>query len=299
MHALIPLFLVTSGFLTPAFGQLETIGLTTSGVTPTTTSTSLSSTVISTSSSSSTTSSTSSTLTTTSSSATITEDPLVLTTIFTQPSGCAGGMTQIPAWSTELWQNVINPVPTMTLSSCYPSQFYYSAVATTILPPFKQLVCPKDWEAYNVTDTYIVCCPYDYEVYLPNYHNPTRPGLGAVCSSSIWPNVLMDVTSYDAAGSSTVTFTSAGYNGPIVFATAFDGTLATAVVSSMPSTSTYMSTTSTSTSTSPSGATSTSSSQSRTATTASGTARMLPVAPMWLLFFWLLILCFCYRGCCH
>lgn len=68
-------------------------------------------------------------------------------------------MTEIAAWSTELWQNIVNPVPTMTLSSCYPSQFYYSAVATSVLPPYKQLVCPQDWETYNVTDTYIVCCP--------------------------------------------------------------------------------------------------------------------------------------------
>ena len=68
-------------------------------------------------------------------------------------------MTQVASWSTELWQNIVNPVPTLTLTSCYPSQFYYSAVATAMLPPYKQLVCPENWETYNATETDIICCP--------------------------------------------------------------------------------------------------------------------------------------------
>ncbi|OJZ90248.1 hypothetical protein ASPFODRAFT_77471 [Aspergillus luchuensis CBS 106.47] len=229
MHLVLRLFLVTSWILIPVFGQLETIGLTTSGVTPTST---LLSTANPTSSLSSPPTSATPSLTTTSPSVTNSGDSLVLTTVFTQPPGCAGGMTEIPAWSTELWQNIVNPVSTMTLSSCYPSQFYYSAIATRILPPYKQLVCPEDWETYNVTDTYIICCPSNYGVYMPNYQNSTRPGLGAVCTSSIWPDVLMDITSYDSAGSVTVIPTIAGDDGALVFATAFDGTKATAVASS-------------------------------------------------------------------
>jgi hypothetical protein len=65
----------------------------------------------------------------------------------------------VPSWTGELWQNIVNPVPTLTLTSCYPSQFYYSAVATVSLPPFTQLVCPQNWETYNVTESYIICCP--------------------------------------------------------------------------------------------------------------------------------------------
>ncbi|EAW10035.1 CFEM domain-containing protein [Aspergillus clavatus NRRL 1] len=125
----------------------------------------------------------------------------------------------------------------MTLSSCYPSQFYYSAVGTTTLPPYVQLVCPQDWETYNVTDTYIICCPGGYGVYAPNYQDTARPGLGAVCTSSIWPNVLMDTTSYDSTGSATVIPTVAGDDGVLVFATAFDGTKATSVGSSTSSSS--------------------------------------------------------------
>ncbi|RAH85841.1 hypothetical protein BO86DRAFT_437116 [Aspergillus japonicus CBS 114.51] len=235
MYAILRLAFL-SLFISPlAWAQLETIDIITSGI-PRTSSTS-STDSPSTSSSTSTPSSTSSTSaplptslpSTTTATTTTPNNPLDLTTIFTQPSDCAGGITAIAAWSTELWQNIINPAPTLTLSSCYPSQFYYSATTTTILPPYTQLVCPLDWEAYNLTETYLVCCPSGYGVYLPNYHNPTRPGLGAVCTSSVWPSVLMDITSYDAAGKVTVVPTSAGQDGTLVFATAFDGTVATVV----------------------------------------------------------------------
>ncbi|PYH85074.1 hypothetical protein BO82DRAFT_381106 [Aspergillus uvarum CBS 121591] len=230
MYSISRLLCLTLGVFPPVFAQLETIGVTTSGVTPTS---SVSSTIISTASSlSSSTVSAFPSFTTASPSVITPGDPLVLTTVFTQPSGCAGGMTEIPAWSTELWQNIVNPVPTLTLSSCYPSQFFYSAVATSVLPPYKQLVCPQDWETYNITDTYIVCCPSNYGVYMPNYQDSTRPGLGAICTSSIWPNVLMDVTSYDTAGSATVIPTIADDDGALVFATGFDGTRATAIASS-------------------------------------------------------------------
>lgn len=162
MHAISRMILLALGSLPLVLGQLETIGVITSGVIPLSSthsrsSTSLTSTVSSSSAPSS--SSTVTPFTTPAPNETTPGNPLVLTTVFTQPSGCSGGMTEIAAWSTELWQNIVNPVPTLTLSSCYPSQFYYSAVATTTLPPYTQLVCPEDWETYNVTDTYIICCP--------------------------------------------------------------------------------------------------------------------------------------------
>lgn len=69
-------------------------------------------------------------------------------------------------------------------------------------------------------------------VYAPNYHNNTdRPGLGAVCYSTIWPHELMDITSYDATALATTIYTSAGEDMMMVFATAFDGTLASVIVS--------------------------------------------------------------------
>jgi hypothetical protein len=71
-----------------------------------------------------------------------------------------------------------------------------------------------------------------YMVYAPHYHNNTdHPGLGAVCYSTIWPRELMDITSYDATALATTIYTSAGEDMTMVFATAFDGTLASVIVS--------------------------------------------------------------------
>ncbi|AEO69545.1 uncharacterized protein THITE_2131146 [Thermothielavioides terrestris NRRL 8126] len=202
--------------------------------------------------------------------ATTTDDPLILTTIFTQPTDCATGITEIAAWSTELWQNIVNPVPSLTFSSCYPSQFYYSAVATSVLPPFKKLVCPLNWESYQVNSTYLICCPSGYGLYAPNYHSTKRPGLDAVCTSSVWPGELMDITSYDATALATTIATNAGDNGALVFATAFDGTLAsyiaTSALSSASATSTPIQTPSTS---SPSARRSSPTSSSSSSTTTS------------------------------
>ncbi|PWY88960.1 hypothetical protein BO70DRAFT_393479 [Aspergillus heteromorphus CBS 117.55] len=291
MQSVSRLFLLAFASLPLAFGQLETIGVVTSGVTPTSTA---SSTVLASSSLATSNSSISTPLTTPAPNATTTTtgNPLVLTTIFTQPSGCSGGMTEVASWGTELWQNIVNPVPTLTLSSCYPSQFYYSAVATEVLPPYIQLVCPENWETYNVTETYIICCPGGYGLYAPNYQNTTRPGLGAVCTSVIGADVLMDVTSYNSTAFATVIPTIAGVNGTMVFATAFDGTAATSVVTStstsatstVPSTTstitltTLSDTSSTTSSTSVASVTSTPSTTSTTSTT--GTASLTAISQL-------------------
>ncbi|RAH39808.1 uncharacterized protein BO95DRAFT_437236, partial [Aspergillus brunneoviolaceus CBS 621.78] len=166
-----------------------------------------------------------------------------LTTTVTQPSDRAGRITEIAARSTELRQNIINPVPTLTLSSCYPRQCYSSAIA----PHNPATVHPADLSAglgdvqshrdvsHLLSERSVASLSgwmllhSAYGVYLPDYRDATRPGLGAVCTSSVWPNVLMDTTRYDAAGRVTVIPTSAGKEGTLVFATAFDGTSATVV----------------------------------------------------------------------
>ncbi|KAH8125167.1 hypothetical protein FP744_10009567 [Trichoderma asperellum] len=155
---------------------------------------------------------------------------LAVTTVFTQPPECTGGLTQV-ATDTIIWQNIINPAPDLTLTSCYPSQFYQSAMATASLPPFSQLVCPNKWEVINLNATYAICCPYRFDLYIPQLTNTQRPGLGAVCTSLIWPDVLMDVTSYDETALATVIPTKAGTDITVVWATAFDGILATPVTS--------------------------------------------------------------------
>ncbi|KAI7974199.1 hypothetical protein EIK77_000145 [Talaromyces pinophilus] len=168
MHFESRLALLALGFCPLASGQLSSIGVLASSETApssslSTLSTASVSTVTSTSTASSSTSAASSSTPPTTAaptpSTTGTGDELALTTVFTQPAGCDTGITAVPSWTSELWQNIVNPVPTLTLTSCYPSQFYYSAVATALLPPYSQLVCPKNWESYNVTETYLICCP--------------------------------------------------------------------------------------------------------------------------------------------
>jgi hypothetical protein len=84
---------------------------------------------------------------------------LTVTTVFTPPPECSGGITEVATLTGVLWQDIIDPVPNVTLTSCYPSQFVASALATASLPPFSKLVCPETWESYDVNSTYVICCP--------------------------------------------------------------------------------------------------------------------------------------------
>lgn len=84
---------------------------------------------------------------------------MALTTVFTPPPECTGSFTQV---GNNYWQDVINPAPQKTLTSCYPSQFYSSVVAVAnnvALPAFNPLVCPSAWSSIPYNDTYAVCCP--------------------------------------------------------------------------------------------------------------------------------------------
>lgn len=96
--------------------------------------------------------------------ASTTTDSMAVTTTFTPPAQCTQGhLTQLAYSGDGIWVNAIIPVPTSTITSCYPSQFANSviaeAVSSTVLPPFRQLVCPYNWETFYYNSTYIVCCP--------------------------------------------------------------------------------------------------------------------------------------------
>jgi hypothetical protein len=84
---------------------------------------------------------------------------MALTTVFTPPPECTESFTQV---ASNYWENVIVPAPQKTLTSCYPSQFYSSAVGaahSVALPPFNPLVCPSGWSSIPYNSTYVVCCP--------------------------------------------------------------------------------------------------------------------------------------------
>lgn len=88
------------------------------------------------------------------------DDPLVITTTF-HPSDflCTEGATELQIAKGELWQNIVTPATDITITSCLPQQFVQSLLDTSSLPPFKQLVCPFNWNRVNINSTYIVCCP--------------------------------------------------------------------------------------------------------------------------------------------
>lgn len=85
---------------------------------------------------------------------------LTVQTVFTPPPACTSAdISMMQISSDYLWNNAIVPASGTTESSCYPTQFWSSAVATVSLPPFKQLICPSGWGTYNINSTYIICCP--------------------------------------------------------------------------------------------------------------------------------------------
>ncbi|KAL7939879.1 hypothetical protein V8C35DRAFT_326634 [Trichoderma chlorosporum] len=294
LHGLVRLFKRVPGQRKPATRQHEVgprqltpISVSTPGVPQSTISTiptskSASSTSSSQSSSTQTTSSssqsTSQQVKSTTSTQTSTGYDLAVTTTFTPPPECSSGLTEFEAATGIIWRNAINPVPSLTLTSCYPSQFVASALATTSLPQFSQLICPQGWESYNITSNYLICCPNGFGFYAPNFNNTQRPGLSAICTSTVWASVLMDITSYDATTLATVLPTSAGINGTLVFATAFDGVPATTTVTSSTSSSISSSSTSKSTTSSkPTGST-TSTSTSKPTSTSNSTSTAKPTS---------------------
>ncbi|KAJ4154724.1 hypothetical protein LMH87_000004 [Akanthomyces muscarius] len=194
--------------------------------------------------------------TTSSSSSTITRGPSTmkkqagplrweLTTVFTQPDECEGGITQYAGDLSTLgyWLNIPHPAPGLTLTSCFPPALVASATASVDQPPYSQLVCPYRWQAVDFNSTYRVCCPHDYRIYAPAMVGastlPDRPGLGAWCTSWVQAGKFALLTVYDNAGGSSVVETTLGDGENwLVQATAFDGTIATNVPTSTTTSST-------------------------------------------------------------
>ncbi|KAI1295255.1 hypothetical protein F5Y03DRAFT_410472 [Xylaria venustula] len=153
---------------------------------------------------------------------------MALTTTFTQSPQCTGALITQMAWrGTNLWDNAINPVPTSTITTCYPSQFYSSVIGelnSVALPAFSHLVCPSGWIANMYNTTYGACCPSDFYVYAPYITDvPSRPFSGAACVSAMPAYQGYFLTSYDTTALLTTISTSAPADGTIVRVNAFDG----------------------------------------------------------------------------
>jgi LysM repeat protein len=154
---------------------------------------------------------------------------MALTTVFTPPPECTGSFTQVGLIYS---QDVVVPAPHKTLTSCYPSQFYSSIVGAAngvSLPSFSQLVCPSGWDSLPYNSTYVACCPENWNAYAPNLSDAQRPLSGVVCRSFVISGMVVDITSFDSAGSTTVSPLTAGSTGVVLYADGFDGFSATAV----------------------------------------------------------------------
>lgn len=89
------------------------------------------------------------------------EAALILTTVFTQPTECIGGITEYAGAESTLgyWVDIPFPAPGVTVTSCFPPALVPSVTASVDLPPYKQLVCPHKWESFDFNSTYRICCP--------------------------------------------------------------------------------------------------------------------------------------------
>lgn len=129
-------------------------------------------------------------------------------------------------------ENVVVPAPHTTLTSCYPSQFYSSIVGAAngvSLPAFSQLVCSSGWDSIPLNSTYVACCPENWNAYAPNLSNAQRPLSGVLCRSFVISGMVVDITSFNSAGSTTVFPLTAGSTGAVLMAGGFDGITATGV----------------------------------------------------------------------
>ncbi|KAE9377717.1 hypothetical protein N431DRAFT_554065 [Stipitochalara longipes BDJ] len=148
------------------------------------------------------------------------------------PQCTAGAITQMDYVGPYLWDNSVNPLPTSTVTTCYPPQFYSSVIGmlnNVNLPAFSALVCPYDWNTIPYNASYIACCPNGFGLIAPNYaSNSARPFSAALCSSAIGLGQVYDVSSYNSTAYWTVVPETAATAGTVVFADAFDGITAPA-----------------------------------------------------------------------
>jgi hypothetical protein len=93
---------------------------------------------------------------------------VALTTTFIPPDSCnEAQLTQLPSPGYQLWLNEPVPIPGVTVSDCYPSEFmeYYTTYhvnPTTVgsrVPMMSPLVCPYNWQVVSTKDDYQACCP--------------------------------------------------------------------------------------------------------------------------------------------
>jgi hypothetical protein len=140
---------------------------------------------------------------------------IALSTTFTPPASCTleSQINILPPPGQLLWWNEPVPYTSMTVSSCYPSEFLrsYTSIAPTsdgalgssIVPAMSSLVCPDNFcTQYAGANNYIACCPSGYKFTTTGAPIASdRPAYGGVCYTDIPLSQKLTAVVYDSTGS--------------------------------------------------------------------------------------------------
>ncbi|KAG0650366.1 hypothetical protein D0Z07_3389 [Hyphodiscus hymeniophilus] len=156
--------------------------------------------------------------------------PFAITTTWTAPSQCAqsvGGLTMLEVDQYRVWLNAILPVPGVTSTSCYPSQFISSFLLQTggvSQPAMSPLVCPAGYTTQGpFTSNYIACCPSGWDgLALASDAPSDRPAFGGTCYSNIY-NVPISVSFYDNSALKATSIFTATDSAAQAFASPYEG----------------------------------------------------------------------------
>lgn len=90
--------------------------------------------------------------------------PMLTTTFVPKATACTENrLTMLANRKYEIWNNEPVPVPNITITDCYPTQFLESYTllgAKVTQPAFNPLICPDNYETIGpYTSNYIACCP--------------------------------------------------------------------------------------------------------------------------------------------
>ena len=173
---------------------------------------------------------------------------IALSTTFTPSSPCTytSQINILPPPGYLLWWNEPVPYTSMTIKSCYPSEFLrsYTSVAPTsdralgssIVPPMSPLVCPENFcTQYVGSNNYIACCPSGYKFATtgaPIVSN--RPAYGGICYTDIQISQELTALVYDSTGSTHTEIWAPSTTGAQGYAHPIDGWAKTSPVLGCP-----------------------------------------------------------------
>ncbi|KAH9897499.1 hypothetical protein F4778DRAFT_743796 [Xylariomycetidae sp. FL2044] len=158
-----------------------------------------------------------------------------LTTLFLPPDPCTQGqLTMLPSPGYQIWLNEPVPVPGMTFSSCYPTEFMrdYQSIkgGQSRVPMMSPLICPFGWNAVMTSGYYQACCPVGFSLHTQSTSllDTRRPAYGGTCFSDWVSGQISTVTGYGESGPTGIVTATATTTPFQVYAHVIDGYVAAA-----------------------------------------------------------------------